>query len=58
MLAQLAQAASLRGVVREGPWQCPPCGSLLAWLPHSALTRSPSQATGSIPITVRHMSSP
>lgn len=30
---------------------------LLAWLPHSALTRSPLQATGSIPITVRHIES-
>lgn len=30
---------------------------LLAWLPHSALTRSALQATGSIPITVRHIES-
>lgn len=30
---------------------------LPSWLPYSALTRSPLQATGSIPITVRHIES-
>lgn len=40
-----------------GPLAVPALWLLLAWLPHSALTRSPLQATGSIPITVRHIES-
>ena len=40
-----------------GPLAMPALRLLPPWLPYSALTRSPLQATGSIPITVRHIES-
>ena len=40
-----------------GPLAMPALRLLPSWLPYSALMRSPLQATGSIPITVRHIES-